>query len=335
MPTNRQVAHMWAAYNMGTSDKSVARSSHGNFWFNRDAIFSYSTCIAAFMEAPNGQRFVLRNSRSYSITTSGKHQPAVTAALHGLALREVAIDGEPKRGEWTAREPREIVAALLTEAEDLQGKARRARSNRPWLEQTAIAKMEDARFVAMAYGIPFGSAEEMIAALRRQREGRAIWERLAGFFAEYHAAAEALFERPLQAVHDVAAGLSWLAGKGYRWDGYTYRHSVPTLLRINGDTVETSRGAEFPLKHGLAALAFQKLDPNGQGHDFGGNGPRLGHFRIDRVEPDGTVIAGCHRVPRFAVEWAARRAGFRPMAHLDHVAEAVAKLATPELCPVP
>lgn len=136
------------------------------------------------------------------------------------------------------------------------------------------------------------------------------------------------------ALFVLAAGVQWLATgdrnlfhSARRWSRDL--DEMPTLLRVNGDTVETSRGAEFPLEHGLQALgwidAAARRAPHVVGRALSGIlGPRLGHFRIDGIDANGTVRAGCHTVPLFAVRWAARQAGAIEAPELDHVAEAVA-----------
>jgi hypothetical protein len=69
------------------------------------------------------------------------------------------------------------------------------------------------------------------------------------------------------------------------------------MLRIDGDEVVTSRGARFPLSHANRALAFvRKVRESGQAYVRNGYTNHHGPYAIDRIEPDGTVKAGCHLV---------------------------------------
>lgn len=74
-------------------------------------------------------------------------------------------------------------------------------------------------------------------------------------------------------------------------------YDVPAMLRIDGDEVLTSRGVRFPVSHAKRALAFvRKVRELGQSYVRNGHTIHLGPYAIDRIEPDGTVKAGCHVV---------------------------------------
>jgi hypothetical protein len=84
----------------------------------------------------------------------------------------------------------------------------------------------------------------------------------------------------------------WRAG---HYSGCLY--DVPTMLRIDGPEVVTSRGARFPVSHAKRALAFvRKIRESGQAYVRNGHTVHLGPYPLDRIEPDGTVKAGCHVV---------------------------------------
>jgi hypothetical protein len=74
-------------------------------------------------------------------------------------------------------------------------------------------------------------------------------------------------------------------------------YDVLAMLRIDGDEVVTSRGARFPVSHAKRALPFvRKVRESGQAYVRNGCTIHLGHYAIDRIEPNGTVKAGCHVV---------------------------------------
>lgn len=309
---NRQVAHLWAAHNTGATGKDRARSSNGNFHFSGASLYSYRTEIARFMTAPNGARYAMLNVHRYSITTSSKHQPAARMALHGLPIdRVIAYDGE------VSSAPIETVVRHLVQAAGVHLEtAKRARKewSKEASERYAKECEDDARWLANAYGLKLAdNIADALDAIAREREGVATWSALARFFGEYWQAAETMFDRPLRAIAEIAAGSAWLRGTDDLEEVRLIRRHLPydgpTLLRVAGDIVKTSRGAEFPLEHGLRALPLIEAVAANGGRNFGDAGPRLGHFRIDRIEADGTVVAGCHRVPLFAIQHAARQVG--------------------------
>ena len=97
-----------------------------------------------------------------------------------------------------------------------------------------------------------------------------------------------------------------LGGAAYVWDARLILGT--NLLRINPmnpNDVETSGGENVPLadvrrllpliqraySHGPSDETFVKTDHT-----------RLGHFRLNRIDYDGTVYVGCHQFKRDEVE---------------------------------
>jgi hypothetical protein len=69
------------------------------------------------------------------------------------------------------------------------------------------------------------------------------------------------------------------------------------MLRITEGEVQTSLGARFPVSHAQLALAFvRQVRACGREYVRNGHSLHLGHYAVDRIEPDGTVHAGCHVV---------------------------------------
>lgn len=99
-------------------------------------------------------------------------------------------------------------------------------------------------------------------------------------------------------------------------------HAHPVAFRISedGQTVQTTKGAEFPVRHCsrvyrvvlACRLAKQWWQTNGRT-------VRVGHFRVDSIDAEGNVIAGCHSVTFEAIEDLAKRLGLSPeIFNLDH-----------------
>lgn len=326
--SNRQVAHMWAACNRNTSYKRRARSANGNFSYEGAALYSYSTEIARFVRAPSGALFVVCDTHSYSMTTTTKHYSARNNAIPS-DIRQIRVD---RYDSMRVQSGTHLLAKLYGEATQLEDRARRARQrsgNRSWLMEQARKTYDDAMWIVQQFSLDDDTAQRAIAGI----DGMMRFTAIADFFVDYWAAAGKVYEAPLRALADIWVGLRWLDGctEGYRV------HALPTLLRLahGASVVETTRGAEFPLDHGLAALplidrAIERANELQRSTIvLGSHGPRLGHFRVDSVEADGTVRAGCHEVPYFAIRWAAYRAGHTaPLREFQHVEEVMRRTIT-------
>lgn len=76
---------------------------------------------------------------------------------------------------------------------------------------------------------------------------------------------------------------------------HNYVGGERTLVRRNGDKLETSRGADCPFAH--AVLAFMKAQQcRREGKSWHSNGEqvRVGHFKVDSIDASGNIRAGCH-----------------------------------------
>jgi hypothetical protein len=70
-----------------------------------------------------------------------------------------------------------------------------------------------------------------------------------------------------------------------------------THLRLNGEEIETSLGARFPLSHGVKAIKLiQALRLQGAAYTHNGRSIHLGDYVLDSIAADGTIKAGCHTV---------------------------------------
>lgn len=108
---------------------------------------------------------------------------------------------------------------------------------------------------------------------------------------------------------------SWYAG-----DGPRYMPAILQLpdgqarLRLVGDKVETSQGADVPAS--VCPNLWQMVSAakaEGRGYDWGAhgdNGPRLGVYRLTSVSATGDIIAGCHHIPYAELERIARALGY-------------------------
>jgi hypothetical protein len=94
----------------------------------------------------------------------------------------------------------------------------------------------------------------------------------------------------------------WRAGAAVSlWD------SPDTLLRVKGNRIETSRGAEIPLR---CAPAIWQLIQHARAGVACLSGPQIGNFKIDTITLDGTLRAGCHTIQYSELERMARTLGY-------------------------
>ncbi len=113
-----------------------------------------------------------------------------------------------------------------------------------------------------------------------------------------------------RAALDEAAKADWLAGRYNPRRPYFDAPSGGAALRINGDTLETSHGAEVPLSHAIKVFRFVKLlREKGESWRRNGRTVRVGHFQVDRVDSTGDFVAGCHFISWPEVERVAKLAG--------------------------
>lgn len=102
---------------------------------------------------------------------------------------------------------------------------------------------------------------------------------------------------------------AWLAGESVRSYGLSDERGN-ALMRIKGDVLQTSWGADVPLAHAIKVFRFVKLcRENGTPWQRNGKTIRVGHFTVDRIESNGDFKAGCHNFSWPEVERVARLAG--------------------------
>lgn len=87
-------------------------------------------------------------------------------------------------------------------------------------------------------------------------------------------------------------------------------HDAGFLLRIQGDKIQTSQGAEFPTGEAIRAFPFiQRCRDRKTVWQSNGQQIPLGYFRIDRIDDSGNVRAGCHLVTWLEIERVAQALG--------------------------
>ena len=293
------VAHIWAH-----QSQESARNQTGNFYFRGDTIYSYGEHFPiAKIYKRKKKTVVLFTTRGYSSTTA-KHKRIVAGACSHLDVIEChTVDlpaGDDLHGENVMRFRHEITA--------LAQRAMRARSNAAYLWESVsrAAANANAMFFGLLARFSVPNAENIQEHLKREaeREKRK---------AKQDAKRQAILILQQEQLNHNARQLSlarldqWMRGEYVELHFLHYRISnEPVRLRIKGENVETSAGAEFPLAHALRALPAIRA---GIPYKANGHSIHLGHFVIDEIDVEGNVKAGCHYVTREEIERIAAQLG--------------------------
>ena len=279
---NREIPHLWAH-----QSQDEARNSTGSLYFEGPTIYSYGSHfpIARHVTNVRGEKAVLFTTAHHSVTTSG-HCSAVAGAIPP----NVPVFRVPHlQNSWgELSDHADNVESYVRRISELLGKAKRARTNREWLEREALALREQLRgylafFDQVAVTPPESGELDTLAAWIREHEREERQRR-----EEAARVAEEVRRR------DQAEQIQrFLAGDPHA----SYIPGVSPMLRVVGDEVETSLGARFPVEHAIRGLALVRgVRASGREYVRNGHAIHLGNYVVDRIEPNGTVHAGCHVV---------------------------------------
>ncbi len=303
-----RIAHLWMH-----QTQSEARNPTRNLYFSGDTIFSYGSHFPiARLVKHRGKTAVLFTNRSYSVTTSGhcsmvRHAiPAGVAVFYVYNPQGTLADGR--------NEHKQNVAMALESLAASKSKPQRAIRYRSLQSVIATANEYYEYFgFTTRYALPSNRRELEANAvayensLQQRRESRRAKER------KRWAAIEAKRELERQ---EFAAKMPELIERWHNGENsisIPNSFMLPTLLRIRGDVVETSRGAEFPIAHALKVLPVVKsLIDHGRTYQRNGRSIHLGHYTLDSIDADGNIRAGCHTVKRDEVERLIKQLEQRP-----------------------
>lgn len=284
-----EIPHLWAHR---TQDE--ARNRQGNLYFTGDTIYSYGSHfpIARHVANDAGERAVLFTTATYSVTTTS-HCSAVRSAIpSGIPVFRVpnVCHGRYGGSELSADDHTGNLADYAKRIEKHVVTSARARSSyaKEWNHEHAVRLRNEAVAYCAFFGLPVPNISEVpdldsdaLTAIRKREAKRAAEK-----------AEQTKGERAEALVRQQELITKWRAGQ---YSGCIY--DVPTMLRIDVDEVVTSRGARFPVSHAKRALAFvRKVRESRQAYVRNGHTIHLGPYALDRIEPNGTVKAGCHVV---------------------------------------
>lgn len=314
-----QVAHVWAQQR-----QTDGRNPSKNIYFEGATIYSYGSHFALARFA--GPGVVLVNDNSYSVTTA-KHQSCVRDALRGLPVTSISVDDPTERASATRnlallwaeieklakqhrdareRDCRDLLRSKIANYASYAKFAKQGRTQA--LAALVIASGSDPQFWAelahcsklAATQIDQEKAERATlrdarTSAKRERENA---KRVRG--AELAAILRPLVETawrngsercgiPADIATTFADCLSAAEiATGVRVDGFIYNGwQQPTLLRIVGDEIQTSRGARVTVRAAVRAwphLLARNVPPQ-----------PVGQFEATSFA-DGVLTIGCHKI---------------------------------------
>lgn len=233
---SREVYHLFAA-----QSQPEARNSSRSVWFRDSAAYSYGAEIARMHRNVRGERAVLIADRRWSITTS-KHQSYLRSAVAHLTTFHVTYTDPSTHNALNGHLAN--VAEYLERITDLQGKAKRARTNKEWRATEALDLQAECLAYCAFFDLTAPASFDADTLTARRAEVQAT-------YAAERAAREAA-EVERVAAHDRKQAKN--LAKWRKGEAVEYRGSVTALRsRIdspNGMTetriVETTHGASVP-----------------------------------------------------------------------------------------
>lgn len=283
--TNSEVPHLWAH-----QSQSEARNANNSFYFRDETIYSYrdSFPLAKHVKNARGEKAVLLTTATYSVTTSQHTSDVRSSIPHSVQVFHVDLTD---LNRWAGFEPSKHVASYSERIQECERKAAKARKD--WARDSELGRAAQLHSEALAF-IAFYDLTVTVVDLATDLETVK-----AAVKADAQRKAKETRERKIQMEKDSAEQVAkWLSGE--------YAHlpyGLDTLLRVKDGEVETSRGARFPIDHARRGLVLvESVIKTGEPWHTNGHTCHLGNYRIDRIDANGTVHAGCHVVKYSAIE---------------------------------
>jgi hypothetical protein len=288
------VAHLWAH-----QSQSEARNQQGNIYFRDSTIYSYGFHfpIARHVTGKNKQPLILLTTRTYSNTTA-KHISMVRQSVQhrNVLYCENVQAGSQAEHQHNLKLIRETFNATLL-------KAATARTNTAQYLQQAENLIGTHRVYRESFGLSLDNPLRIAEDWRAQQQQNIDKQKKE---AAKQRTIEAAKEAELRALLQLELN-KWKAGESTHWE---IRH-LPIVLRVKGEAVQTSRGAEIPLSH--AVRLWKKvlsIKASGIPYQRNGHTEYAGTFAVDQIQANGTLIAGCHVIEFDAMQELATQQGW-------------------------
>jgi hypothetical protein len=280
LSSNDEAIHFWA-------NKVQPSGKCGSVFFEDEKLYSYGKHFCVARHLPNGA--VAFSTEKTSNTTNKHRSKAMYAARH---LNKVYCADPDNSADANMRLARRDIAEALEDAEHKKGIRATTRLR---LRGQALHLAEEAnQYLAALPAAERGSIKPIDTT---NLEG--VREALAAQMAQQCAAAaksraeflgvqlRRMEEQQRLAIEDLA---KWREGGISRY----YLHHLPTALRLKGEMVQTSRGAEIPITHAkrlwpmILATIKSKVPLTLP--------VALGHYQLSKIDTDGSITVGCHEI---------------------------------------
>lgn len=292
--TNSQVCHVWAS-----QTQSTGRNSNNSIWFEGDTIYSYGRHfpMARVYTKPDGNKFVLTSSKSYSVTTSG-HMSDLRSAISHIASIAVPYPTslyESANEECLLDRVASMIVGIFNGRCQYSGHLEKSEwnENKSAIERAiddvnAYRKMRDGdKAETFALDNETMQLLEVIETQKKEKyDAKQAEKRIAQKIAadKYEVERE---ERRKEYATEIELWETRANTKDIPYD-IVPRDYDRIRIKANGTDVETMRGAEVPLSHAVRLLNLAQ-----QGRVKVGD--RVGHFTVDKIT-DETLTIGCHTI---------------------------------------
>jgi hypothetical protein len=239
--------------------------------FRGDNFFSYRTIVAKRIGSS-----IIVSAIKYSVTTSGHLSDLCRACNH---LEVVSIP-------YVDRSTLDNQTIVQNQINDLFKVASTARTKKDYYLSQALSIVKGFnRYCELSensrYLIDLAIFDNVdFEALKQVEKVRQV---------------EALAKRKAQEIENALENSvkinQWLAGER---DNLGYGVSSETLLRIKGDNVQTSRGAEIPVSHTASLWALVNSVISAERELI--LNKRIGVYSLSKIETTGNITVGCHYI---------------------------------------
>lgn len=281
---NATVAHYWAH-----QLQPEGRTSTNNFSFVGPKLYSYQTCIG-FLD---GETVILTN-KSYSMTTSSKHQPAARSAVSHLQLISVSVDLDFDINNRISLDIWAIDALddIAHRLETLKGKVQRSRTNKglrmDYFQANAVNMENLIEWVNQKLNGRW--SDELVQAVsdaRKAADEPEEWGTLREELAEQRRQYEEEQEKRQQ-----EAIVKW---KRFELIQPVWGTDKAYLRMMPDGDVQTSKGVEISWRDAVTGYKAFKT-----GRLLGA---KLAGYTVTQIDRENElVIAGCHKVPFSEIE---------------------------------
>lgn len=286
--SNADVAHYFTndIVNCGFNKQS----GNSSFWFGYGRLYSYSTMIMRKLVVKNNKKLLLVNDSAYSVTTAKHVSLANYATSHIDRLRVVNLDvryvsSKPMSSIY-ANAHSENLDYYKSQIKQLSKKLVGARTNKDtYMNDISLYTSNHNNYLRY-----FGIKRKYLSLNIDIEKIKADMKIEKAKIAKLEKAKIAKREQELKEV-----ALKWRAGETSRVSLW----ALPVMLRLSEDKkrVQTSKGAEIPVKHAkILWVLVKRVIKSGTSKAVMKGDVKLGVYKLDRIEVNGTVVVGCHTI---------------------------------------